>query len=252
MRSLADVSADITARLLREAGIGGDMRVLDVGCGWGEVSAAIAARLGERGEVVGVDREPRVIEVARARGIERARFVEADLHALPAELGTFDAAVGRRVLMYLPDPAGALRAVARLVRPGGVVAFQEHDFSIVPASPAPLPLHREAHGWVRDMIAGEGANLGMGLGLYDAMASAGLEDVEVRAELLVQTPRAHLPVGTLLKNVMPRIVAQGVATPDAIDPDTIDARLQAERREAGATYVGDAIFLAWGRTRAAH
>ena len=63
----AGVIEPITRRLIRECGIGPGMRVLDIGCGAGDVSMLLAEAVGETGAVVAFDRELRVIEIAKAR-----------------------------------------------------------------------------------------------------------------------------------------------------------------------------------------
>jgi ubiquinone/menaquinone biosynthesis C-methylase UbiE len=120
---MTDTVGAMTERLLADAGIGMGMRVLDIGCGRGDVAFMAARLVGEHGQVVGVDREPGALAVARARALElelsRVAFVEGDFAAVPPEHGPFDAAVGRRVLMYQPDPVGSVRALARALRPPG-------------------------------------------------------------------------------------------------------------------------------------
>src|SRR5262245_50514383 len=100
-----------TRQLFEEAGISRGMRVLDVGCGSGDVTFLAADVVGPSGNVVGVDRERRAVDWANARansqGARNVIFVEGD----PAEIEfdeKFDAIVGRLVLMYYPDTAGAL------------------------------------------------------------------------------------------------------------------------------------------------
>src|SRR5689334_15773487 len=122
-----------TERLFREAGIGPGLRVLDVGCGTGEVTLLVADLVGPSGTVVAVDRSPEMLATVRRRAIERGHrqveTIEADINA-PAELGDFDAVVGRLILMHQPDPVATLRRLATLVRPGGAIAFLEFDLTI--------------------------------------------------------------------------------------------------------------------------
>ncbi len=115
-----------TERLLADAGIGTGMRVLDVGCGVGDVLLLVASLIGPEGTVVGVDKDPLALKRARERvsalSLTNVRFVEGDLRGLTFD-EPFDAAVGRCVLMYLADPIEALRGTASHVRPGGIIAF---------------------------------------------------------------------------------------------------------------------------------
>ncbi|MBK8942910.1 MAG: methyltransferase domain-containing protein [Polyangiaceae bacterium] len=241
---------DLTERLLVDAGIGPGMRVLDVGCGRGEVSLLLSQLVGESGAVVAIDRDAHWLGVARERareaGAANASFVVADMSDLPKELSGLDAAVGRRVLMYQADPVGAVRGVASAVRPGGLVVFQEHDASMVPASVARLPLHAQA--WRGSGARwSAGANLHMGFDLWAVLGAAGLEVQQVRAEAIVQTPDARHPTAGIVRAILPRITGAGVATEAEIDVETLDARLEAELRGSGATYVGDMVFGAWAR-----
>src|SRR5450432_2082447 len=121
-----------TERLLRDAGLGRGQRVLDVGSGVGNVALLAASLVGETGQVVGVDRD--TVALAKARswaGAARAtnvRFVETDLTDLQLD-GDFDAIVGRFILMFLPDPTATLRSLAKHLRPGGLIVFQEPSWA---------------------------------------------------------------------------------------------------------------------------
>jgi SAM-dependent methyltransferase len=243
--------AEMTERLLVDAGIAPGMRVLDVGCGRGDVSLLIARLIGEQGEVLGVDRDPRALSVARERvrelGLANVAFTEGDFGALGAEHGSFDAAVGRRVLMYQPDPVLALRGLIRVLRPGALVVFQEADATMVPASRVPLPLNARVNRWMWQTVQREGGNIHMGFDLAPALEQAGLLVEQVRAEAIVQTPKSRHHVGMIIRAMLPRIVEHGVATEAEIDVDTLDQRLAEECEKSNATYVGDMAFGAWAR-----
>lgn len=249
---MTDPRDEMLERLLVDAGVGAGMRVIDVGCGRGDVSVRLARLVGPRGHVLGVDRDPTALALAAARvrelDLAHVEFVASDLAALALPAGAFDAAVGRRVLMYVPDPVGAVAALARALRPGGVVVFQEVDTAMVPRSVVPLPLHEQVHGWMWRTVEREGADVHMGFHLAGVLEAAGLTVEQVRAEAIVQTPRTHHPVAAIVRAMVPRIEAHQVATAAEIDVDTLEQRLIDERARAGATYVGDMIFGAWART----
>ncbi|AUX34739.1 MULTISPECIES: class I SAM-dependent methyltransferase [Sorangium] len=248
---MIDMVGEMTDRLLADAGLGAGMRVLDVGCGAGDVSFRIAQLVGGQGQVVGIDRDARPLAAARDRarelGLPNVTFAEGDLGALAPEHGLFDAVVGRRVLMYQPDPAAAVKGLSRALRPGGLVVFQEHDATMVPASLKPLPLHERAHQWMWRTVEREGADIHIGFHLAAVLEQAGLDVVRVRAEAIVQTPRAHHRTAAIIRAMLPRIVQQGVATEAEIDVDTLEERLAEERTKANATYVSDMVFGAWAR-----
>jgi SAM-dependent methyltransferase len=93
--------APATRMIFAEAGIRPGMRVLDLGCGAGDVAFVAADLVGPGGSVVGVDRSPEALARARlrarARGLAQVQFVEGDIHD-PAPGGPFDAIVERFVL----------------------------------------------------------------------------------------------------------------------------------------------------------
>lgn len=114
--------AAVTATRLRA----GD-RALDVACGTGKLSVAMAERVGPFGTVVGLDLAPAMIELARARAgdLVQLEFVVADALALPFEDDRFDAATIAFGLRNLADFEAGFRELARVVRPGGRVVCLE-------------------------------------------------------------------------------------------------------------------------------
>ena len=108
LRRQAQLIDPITLQFLTEAGVGKGMRVLDVGSGAGDVAFLAANLVGRAGQVVGVDRSAAALGRARTRAEENllvnVTFRESELSAIAFDQG-FDAAVGRYVLCFQPDPA---------------------------------------------------------------------------------------------------------------------------------------------------
>ncbi len=104
-------------------------RWLDVGCGTGALTESILA-LADPGEVVGIDPSPAYVAFARERLTDpRARFEVGDAQALQTPSATFDAVVSGLVLNFVAEPERALSEMARVVRPGGVVAAYVWDYA---------------------------------------------------------------------------------------------------------------------------
>lgn len=109
-----------------------EQRVLDVACGTGRLTEALAAAVGPRGEALGVDVATAMLARAERRATRWARTAEgaphyarADALALPFEDASFDAATIAFGLRNLPDYLGGLREMRRVVRPGGHVVVLE-------------------------------------------------------------------------------------------------------------------------------
>ena len=108
--------------------------VLDLGCGTGVVTRAIAARDGFAGTVTGIDQSPDFIaaaeRLAAADGLaDRVEFIVGDAHALDLPAASFDVAVAHTLVSHVRDPLAVLAEAARVIRPTGSVAFFDGDYS---------------------------------------------------------------------------------------------------------------------------
>lgn len=102
-------------------------RILDVGCGTGQTTLALAARVGAQGSVLGVDISAPMLSIARRRAeaarLSQARFVEADAQTFRFEAGDFDGVFSRFGVMFFADPRAAFANIRRALKPGGRLAF---------------------------------------------------------------------------------------------------------------------------------
>ncbi|MEV5547385.1 class I SAM-dependent methyltransferase [Streptomyces sp. NPDC052309] len=112
------------AAAVAELGLRPGDRVLDAGCGTGRALPPLRAAVGPSGVVVGADLTPAMLQAAVRAGRDRdGRLLLADVTALPLRSRSLDAVFAAGLVAHLPDPAGNLRELARVVRPGGVLAL---------------------------------------------------------------------------------------------------------------------------------
>ncbi len=243
-----------TRELFTAAGIGPGMRVLDVGSGAGDVAMLAADLVGPAGEVVGVEVAPETIAIATDRvaaaGLDNVRFVEADLRDLHLHEGTFDAVVGRWVLMYQPDPVALLRRLASYLRPGGIVAFQESDLVNV-LNPYPEgPVHARLRELMTPPAERGGPEQQMGPKLYGAYIAAGLPAPGLRT---------HTPVGggpdwlgfryiaATARSLLPAFAAMGLVAPGDVDVDALEDQLREEIVSRNGVQPLPTLYGAWTR-----
>ncbi|HWB23095.1 MAG TPA: methyltransferase domain-containing protein [Gaiellaceae bacterium] len=119
------------------------LRLLDIGCGPGTITVDFA-RLLAPGEVVGLDREETPLVEARALApeLENLSFVTGNVYALDFEDASFDIVHAHQVLQHLVDPVAALAEMARVCKPGGVVAARDVDFATMTWYPGEPVLDR--------------------------------------------------------------------------------------------------------------
>ena len=226
---------DITRRLLADAGLFTGMKVLDIGSGAGDVAFAAVELVGSEGEVLGVDMNPEILETARARaeaaGLANVQFMAGDTQTLDLP-NDFDALIGRLVLMYLPDPVATLKQLATHLRPGGIVAFQEVEFSTYSSIARPeTPMMNQLAEWGVEVFRRSGANVGMGLDLYGTFVDAGLPEPSLQYAAPVGGPETRIGyqfIANAFRSILPLLEALGVATAEEVNLETLAQRLRAE------------------------
>lgn len=108
------------------AGVRRDQRVLDVACGTGALTRALAECVGPSGQVRGLDASPEMLAVAARKNLQ-VEWVLGRAEALPFVDGSFDAVASQFGLMFFQEPAAALREMVRVLRPGGRLAVAVCD-----------------------------------------------------------------------------------------------------------------------------
>jgi SAM-dependent methyltransferase len=240
LASQAELFDPLTERVFRAAGLGIGMRVLDLGSGAGDVAILAARLVGREGEVLGVERDPQAVASATARAAEaevsNVRFIQGDAQTLSNVPDGFDAAVGRLFLMYLPDPAAALKRAAELVGPGGLICFHEGDMAYDWAAPM-TPLWAQMRAWFLAALEQANAAARMGLSLYPTFVAAGLPAPEMRLECAVGSGELAWAWANVMRGVLPLMERFRITTAAELRPDTLAERLQDELRAANGIVI---------------
>lgn len=129
---------------------GSGQRVLDVGCGTGALTEALCARVGIGGEVVGLDANPEMLEVARRKALP-VDWREGRAEAMPFEDGSFDTVASQFAMMFFEDRPAAMREMVRVLRPDGPFAVAVCD--AVERSPGYAALAALLHRLFGDVVA---------------------------------------------------------------------------------------------------
>jgi len=134
------LAAPLELPFLAEAGLRTDHHLLDVGCGPGFFAEQAAADLVPSGRVTGVDVDPGLLALARARLAKNGmavQFSEGGAAALPLPDDSVDFSYARFLMQHLPQPEAVLAEMVRVTRPGGVVAVVDTDDGGLLVHPAP-------------------------------------------------------------------------------------------------------------------
>src|SRR5262249_50689155 len=178
------------------------------------------------------------------------RFLVGDVSEMAFE-EPFGAVVGRYVLMFSPDPAATLRQLATQVRPGGLIAFQEGDWTGY-RSLLPVATWDRCAYWVSESLRRSGADPYLGLKLYTTFTAAGLPPptLSMTAGLAVGPDHPlYAYAADLVLAFLPAMEALGIATAGEVEVDTLATRLRDEAVAARSAIVWQTLIGAATRKR---
>ena len=191
-------------------------RVLDLGCGPGFYVAELSERVGPTGAVVGIDRSPQVLDLARGRcAASHVSFHEADATALPVSNASFDAALSVQVFEYLEEPTVGLAELHRVLRPGGRVVLWDVDWGTVSwFSRDPARMRRVLDAWDQHL-----AHRSLPQTLAARLRESGFDDIRCDGHVFASTELVPDAYAGLVFEFVERYVRGD----SHVEPSTIDA-----------------------------
>ena len=251
----ASILNPLSDQLLRRAGFSAGLRVLDIGCGVGELSMVAARLVGRRGSVTGIDIDKGALALAakRARedGLEHVDFAHGDIGTFRTD-ASYDAVIGRHILIHTPDPRVVVGMAHSLLNPGGVAVFQEYDFSVVHHAFPEAPLYGRIMEVFRAFFA-KAAHGNIGTRLFQLLSEAGFPTPDCRVEYPMDGG-AGSPfyewIAESFRSILPRAAALGLVPSDEVEGiDSLARRLGEETIAHGGCVPGPAMIGAFARKR---
>jgi SAM-dependent methyltransferase len=222
-RQIADLAPDSDAQF-EKIGVKPGERIVDLGCGPGGVLHLLGKRVGPTGAVLGIERSPHFVELARRfvadHALSQIEVKEGDAYDTGLPRASFDGSHMRLVLVNVPEPERIVREMASIVRPGGWVASFEADFLAHICDP-PLPAwSRLIEAYTAYSVA-QGIDLAVGRRTHRLFREAGVVDINVDAVVHVYPPgHDRRPIlRDFINNVRDKMVAEGFIEPDELERD---------------------------------
>jgi SAM-dependent methyltransferase len=226
LRILHDLYGPGTRRLLLEAGLRRGMRVADVGCGVGLVTALLAELIGPEGHVVGIDASAAQLAQARQRLASAgtsARFVEASATDTGLPPGSFDLVYCRFLLLHLPEPERALGEMRSLLKPGGTLVCEDGDLTSSGSEP-PSALAAFADLWGR-LGPKRGVDYTLGRRLFQMVLAAGFPAPEITFnQPVVARGETKRFLELSVAEAGPAFIDAGLITAEALDRTLAEMR----------------------------
>lgn len=245
----AEVYAEEAGELFDLIGLAPGAAAIDVGCGVMGALHVLVERVGSNGRVVGLDREPRIVQAGRGLAQQRGlpvEFVEADATASGLSPASYDLVHARTLLLNVNNPEEILAEMVRIARPGGIVAVQEPDASAWTCDP-PHPAFDILRTEILNAYQRTGKDFNIGRRIARMLRESGLDDVHVRPTTRVTQVGEYYQTFILAIAGLVRdgILAAGEMTND--DFDTHTAALQAHLNTPGTITCQPLMWQAWGQ-----
>jgi SAM-dependent methyltransferase len=250
LREQAMLLADDAAWLFDQVGLRAGQSVVELGCGPRGCLDLLAERVGPRGDVLGIERSPDAVALARKlmRELEltNVEVRRGDARATGLARGGFDVATARLVLVNVPAPEEIVAEAVALVRPGGAVAFHDADYVSHVCDPS-LPALDRLLELFHASAQLTGIDLTVGRTLPRLLRQAGLVDVQARPMVSIFPPGHPRRTITLdlVDNVASRWLAQGLTTESELA--VLIASLRRHLEDPDTLVMSHLFVQAWGR-----
>jgi ubiquinone/menaquinone biosynthesis C-methylase UbiE len=250
LRAQAAEHEESSRWLLEAVGLREGSRVLDVGCGPIGILPLLAEAVGVSGEVVGLEREPRFVAMARAEmarlGLTNVTIVEGDALSSSLEAGSFDLVHERLVMVNVPERGDLVRTMAALAAPGGIIALQDIDnisWTCEPAHDSWTVLLDLFH----DVFRAGGGDPFVGRRLPGLMRQAGVLNVRSRVTTALPGPeeyrRTHLL--SLIDSIRDKVLSSGAMAESELEHHC--AALTLHLTDPNTLLIEKLLIQCWGQ-----
>lgn len=250
---MANIGEDITRKLIESGGIKPGMKILDLGCGDGNVTFLLSNYIGTDGIVVGIDSNENAIDNAKKKskelGLSNLYFCVGDItQDFKIKHSNFDAIIVRRVLMYLSNPKSTIATAIKYLKPNGIFLAQENNISQTPIGLESMPHHIKIIDLIRKTLEKENVNFNMGFELITFLTNSGLKVEKIWAEAVLSTPNQPTPWAFLAQVMKDRMLTHNVINDvSELELGILGERLTNERMENTRTFISDLVFCAVAR-----
>jgi SAM-dependent methyltransferase len=248
LRVLARVKWPTTSALLERVGVAASSRCLDMGCGGGDVTVALA-RLAPDGFVVGADMDEIKLDVARREaadaGLANVDYRVLDVMQPPSDDEQFDLIYMRFLLTHLPDPSLALTQVCARLAPGGALVVEDIDFTGSFCHPDNAAFWRYVQLYT-DAVIGRGGDPNIGKRLPSLLRATGLAHPQMNVvQVAGFDGEVKMIAPITLEAIADAVLAADLCTVDELN-QTVDD-LYAFAADGGSVLSTPRIVQVWGR-----